>query len=77
MIFPPRENILFAAGLAAGIFLLAWLIGCTPAEADTHAQALARQELRRDAAAAQACPPGHVVLWIDHYAMECRREIKP
>ena len=75
---PPRENVLFFAGLIAGIFVFAWALDLVPAaEADTHAQAQARQELRIQAAAAQACPKGHAVQWLDGGRMECFKEIAP
>ena len=73
---PPRENVLFFAGLIAGIFVFAWALDLVPAaEADTHAQAQARQELRRDAAAAQACPKGYAVHWVGDRQMECLKEL--
>lgn len=74
---PPRENILTCAGLIAGVVVLAWALDSSPAEADTQAQAQARQELRRDAAAAQACPKGHAVHWVGGRQMECLREVAP
>lgn len=77
MTFPPRENILTCAGLIAGVVVLAFALDGTPAEADTHAQAQARAELRRDLAAAQACPQGHAVQWLDEQTMACRKEIGP
>ena len=74
---PPRENVLFFAGLIAGIFVFAWALDLVPAaEADTHAQAQARQELRRDAAAAKACPKGYAVQWLDEQTMACRRVVR-
>lgn len=73
----PRENLAFAAGLIAGFFVLVWMLDSRPAEADTHAKQQARQELRRDLAAAKACPPGHAVLWIDPTTTECFKEINP
>lgn len=73
----PRENLFFWAGIIAGIFLLGWLLHGAPADADTHAAAQARQELRRDLAAAKACGPGHAALWIDPATVECRKEITP
>lgn len=75
MIFPPRENILTCAGLIAGVVVLAWALDSSPAEADTQAQAQARQELRRDAAAAQACPKGYAVHWVGDRQMECLKEL--
>lgn len=72
---PPRENILTLAGILAGFFVLAWALDSSPAEADTQAQAQARQELRRDAAAAQACPKGYAVHWVGDRQMECLKEL--
>lgn len=72
-----RDNIITVACALAAVLAVALLADQQPAEADTHAAAQARQELRRDLAAQQACPPGHAVLWIDPTAMECRKEIKP
>ena len=72
---PPRENILTLAGILAGVVVLAWALDSSPAEVDTQAQALARQELRRDAAAAQACPNGYAVHWVGDRQMECLKEL--
>ena len=74
---PPRENILTIAGLIAGFFVLAWMLDSAPAEADTHAQQQARQELRTHAAAARACAQGEAVVWLDEQTMACRREVRP
>ena len=74
---PPRDNILTLSGLIAGICVLAWALDSSPAEADTQAQAQARQELRIQAAAAQACPKGYAVRWVGERAMECLREARP
>jgi len=73
----PRENLFFWAGILAGIFLLGWLLHGGAAEATTHAAEEARQELRRDLAAAKACPLGHGVHWVNDTEMQCLREIKP
>ena len=77
MIFPPKENILTCAGLIAGVVVLAWALDSSPAEADTQAQALARQELRIQAAAARACAAGETVVWLDEQRMACLREVRP
>lgn len=74
---PPRENILTLAGILAGFFVLAWALDSSPAEADTQAQALARQELRIQAAAARACAAGETVVWLDEQRMACLREVRP
>ncbi|GEM_PF-4902852 len=73
----PRENLFFWAGIFAGIFLIGWHLYGGAAEADTHAAAQARQELRRELSAAKACPPGHVVSWTGGSSMECLREVQP
>ena len=75
MTMPPRENDLTIAGLIAGFFVLAWVLDSSPAEADTQAQAQARQELRIQAAAAQACPKGYAVHWVGERQMECLKEL--
>lgn len=72
---PPRENILTCAGLIAGVVVLSWALDSSPAEADTQAQAQARQELRIQAAAAQACPKGYAVHWVGERQMECLKEL--
>ena len=69
---PPRENILFLAGLLAAIVLIGYAVAGQPAEPAAAQEA--RAELRRDAAAARACPPGHAVLWIDPRTMQCMKE---
>ena len=46
-----------------------------PTEVDTQAQAQARQELRIQAAAAQACPKGYAVHWVGERQMECLKEL--
>lgn len=75
---PPRQNLLFMAGLIAGFFVLAFVLHAMPvAEADTPAAQEARQELRVQAAAAKACGPGHAALWIDPTTVECHKEIEP
>lgn len=74
---PPLANILTCAGALAGVFVFAFAADPAPVEADTHVAQQARQELRRDLAAQQACPPGHAVLWIDPTTTECFKEIKP
>ena len=75
---PPRENLFFGAGILAGVFaLFAALDWTPPAEADTHAAQQARQELRRDLAAAKACEPGSFAVWLGPASIECRKEIKP
>lgn len=61
----------------ASVVVLSWALDSSPAEADTQAQAQARAELRRDAAAAQACPKGHTVHWVGARQMECLREVQP
>jgi len=73
----PRENLFFWAGIFAGIFLIGWLLYGGAAEADTHAAAQARQELRRDLASARACAQGEAVVWLDEQTMACRREVRP
>ena len=65
------------AGLIAGVVVLAWALDSSPAEADTQAQAQARQELRRDLAAQRACAAGETVVWLDERTMACRREVQP
>lgn len=36
-----------------------------------------QQQMRRDFAAAQACPRGHAVQWLDATTMTCLREVAP
>lgn len=73
---PPRENILTCAGLLAGAVILAFALDSgTPAEADTHAAQQARQELRRDLAAARACPKGYAAHWLTEREMQCLKEL--
>lgn len=73
---PPRQNLLFIAGLIAGFFVLVFMLHVLPAaEAETHAAREARQELRRDLAAAKACPTGQAVVWLDDRSMTCRKEL--
>lgn len=75
---PPRENILFTGVLLGALFLLCLAaLDVQSAVADSAAAEQARAETRRAIAAAQACPPGHAVLWIDPTTMTCAKEIKP
>lgn len=74
---PPRENLTFAAIVLTAIAAFLYLPTARQAEADTHVQQQARQELRRDAAAAQACPKGYAVHWVGARQMECLREVAP
>ena len=72
---PPRENLTFAAIVLTAIAAFLYLPTARQAEADTHAAAEARQELRIQAAAAQACPKGYAVHWVGERQMECLKEL--
>ncbi len=75
---PPRENLLTCAGVIAGVVVLAFALDSgAPAEADTHAAQQARQEQRREVAAARACPKGYAVRWLGEREMQCLKEELP